>query len=120
MRKTTSARRAQKATVANVTTLVTAALDGPESLRHRDLWVVAVKSGRELPWTIAGALNGETLARLVFEPFRTAGALCAIIPPVDAGVRAVTKGIMHARARVSYLARPTQPVEVWDDGRPQP
>ncbi len=98
-------------------TSVTLTAPNPEALRHRDLWVVASKSGRELPWTVVGALNGETLARLVFDQFRRAGALCAIIPPTDAGVIAVPRGAMHARARVSYVARPTQPIEVWDDGK---
>lgn len=111
--KTTTKPAAQP----NTTAITLAAMEGPEALRHEDLWTVATKSGRERPWTMVAALNGEHLARLVFEQFRTSGALCAIIPPTDAGVIAVPKGAMHARARVSYVARQTQPVELWNDGK---
>lgn len=99
------------------TTLAVATPEDPAVLRHADLWVVATKSGRDRPWVLVGAIHGETNARVLFDAFRTAGAHCAIVPPVDAGVYAKTNSVMHARARVTYVARPTRAVEVWDDGK---
>lgn len=111
-------------TTARVTTTVTLAVPGdPEDLRHDTLWVVATKSGRERPWTLVAATLGETPARVVLEPYRANGALCALVPSRDSGgtfavrTNASAGSVDREWHRVRYAPQAPRPIEVWDEGK---
>lgn len=106
----------------NTTTITLTAAEGPEALRHERMWVVATKTGRENPWTLVTVTNGEANARLVFDAFKAAGARIALVPPtIDREFSVRTNASAGSGDRewhhVKYVATPTRPVEMWDDGK---